>query len=68
MKWLTLFLLALATAGCSTPTNEVVKYGDGRLRAPTSVDATHYCQSQGSDSARLLDRVPGAGGVMFRCN
>jgi hypothetical protein len=67
MKWLTLSLLALASAGCSTPSNEVVKFADGRLRAPTYVEAGDYCKAQGT-TARMLGRAPGETGVMFRCN
>lgn len=65
MNLRTLLPLVLALAGCSTP-NQVVRVREGVLRAPTSVDASKYCQAQGS-TTRMLGKAPAEAGVLFRC-
>jgi hypothetical protein len=69
MKWCCLSLpaLALLLSACATGSSEVIRFGDGVWRAPSSIDAQAYCREQNL-APRMLGKAPGELGVLFRCN
>jgi hypothetical protein len=66
MKWLTLLPPLLALAACGTVPNEVVPLADGLLRAPTYIQASHYCEQKGL-GAQPQGPAPAQTGITFRC-
>ena len=60
-------LLAVALAGCASPSYEVVRMRDGVLRASTSVEAAAYCKKDGS-TLKMIGKAPAETGVLFRCD
>ncbi|RZI78015.1 MAG: hypothetical protein EOP80_02650 [Variovorax sp.] len=66
MKPCLLFPLALALAGCSMMSSEVIHMRDGNLRAPSYADAQNYCEARKLNS-QPVGKAPGDMGVLFRC-
>lgn len=66
MNRLPVLLSAAVLAGCATPSYEVVRVGDGMLRATTHSEAAAYC-SKDRLNLRVLGKAPAETGVLFRC-
>ena len=66
MKLCVLLPLALAFAGCSMLSSEVIPMRDGNLRAPSHADAQNYCEARKLNS-QPVGKAPGDMGVLFRC-
>lgn len=67
MNRLLLLTLSIALAGCDALPNEVVRTGDGVLRATTTVQAAAYCQKDRL-TLRVMGKAPAESGVLFVCD